>query len=117
VLALCTRWPALRWIVAGGRFAEAQAIGSALPAGARVWLELSRVQGPIDGIPALCRSAGVDRLLFGTNAPLHVPEAAVMELADARLPAEDDAAVRYRNAAEAFGTGSVPPDGETGITR
>ncbi|HET7771731.1 MAG TPA: amidohydrolase family protein [Chloroflexota bacterium] len=102
VLALCARWPAIRWIVSGARFAEAQGIGRQLPPDAQVWIELSRVQGPVDAIPTLCRAAGAQRLLFGTNTPLHLPEAAILELADARLSPEDDAAIRYQNAARAL---------------
>jgi hypothetical protein len=41
--------------------------------------------------------------LFGTNSPLHVPEAAVLELADGHLSPEDDAAIRFVSARDALG--------------
>ena len=57
----------------------------------------------MDSVRLLCREAGTRRLLFGTNLPLHVAESPIMELADAHLDADSDAALRYANARYAFG--------------
>jgi predicted TIM-barrel fold metal-dependent hydrolase len=57
----------------------------------------------MDCIRALRDTAGVARLLFGTDLPFILAESPIMELGDARLPAEEDAAIRYRNAAAALG--------------
>ncbi|HEV2122531.1 MAG TPA: amidohydrolase family protein [Chloroflexota bacterium] len=105
VVSLVQRWPLLRWVIAAGRFREVQVIGSAVPPEARVWLDISRVQGPIDCIPLLCDSVGARRLLFGSNMPFVIPEAPILELGDARLSDEEDAAVRHGNAHDAFGIG------------
>lgn len=105
VVGLVNRWPQLRWVIAGGRFREVQVIGSAVSPEARVWLDISRVQGPIDCIPMLRDSVGASRLLFGSNMPFVIPEAPILELGDARLSDEEDAAVRHGNAYEAFGIG------------
>jgi predicted TIM-barrel fold metal-dependent hydrolase len=103
IAELVGRWPEVRWILAGGRYREVQAIGTRLPREARVWFDIARVQGPMDCIRALRDAVGEHRLLFGTNLPFVVPESPIMELADARLPAEEDAAVRWRNATLALG--------------
>jgi predicted TIM-barrel fold metal-dependent hydrolase len=103
VAGLVSRWPGLRWVLAGGRLGEIRAIGTRLPPDARVWLDIARVQGPMDGIRSLVQSVGIRRLLFGTNLPFTVPESPIMELGDARLPDEQDEAIRYRNAGEALG--------------
>lgn len=103
-VAVLTRWPQVRWIVANGVFSTVSAIGRQVPAGARVWFELARVQGPVDCIRTLHEQIGVQRLVFGTNQPLHIPQSPLMELADARLAPAEDEAVRWRNAQAAFGT-------------
>jgi predicted TIM-barrel fold metal-dependent hydrolase len=100
---LVNRWPEIRWILAGGRYGEIHAIGTRVRPDARVWFDIARVQGPMDSIPGLRHSVGVHRLLFGTNLPFIVPESPIMELGDARLPEDEDAAVRYGNAAAALG--------------
>ena len=97
------RWPDLRWVLAGGRYREVREIGTRLWRDARVWFDIARVQGPMDCVRSLRDAIGTHRLLFGTNLPFIVPESPIMELGDARLQDEEDAAVRYRNAALALG--------------
>jgi predicted TIM-barrel fold metal-dependent hydrolase len=103
VATLCQRWPETRWIVACATYAAVSAIGVAVTTPTRLCLDLSRVHGPVDSIPDLCARVGTHRLAFGTNAPLHVPEAAILELADARLAAAADEALRYGNGSAALG--------------
>lgn len=106
VAAVATQWAQLRWTVTGATQSQILATARRLPSSARVWFDLSRVQGPIDGIPILCREIGAERLLFGTNLPLHVPHSPILELADANeagLSAEEDAAIRYGNAIASLG--------------
>jgi len=97
------RWPDLRWVLAGGRYREVREIGTRLWREARVWFDIARVQGPMDCIRSLRDDVGIHRLLFGTNLPFIVPQSPIMELADARLSPEEDAALRYHNAASALG--------------
>jgi predicted TIM-barrel fold metal-dependent hydrolase len=97
------RWPDLRWVLAGGRFREVQAIGKRLGRETQAWLDIARVQGPMDCIRSLRDEVGVHRLVFGTNLPFLYPHSPIMELTDARLSADEDAAVRYRNAEAALG--------------
>ena len=70
-----------------------------------MWFDVARVQGPMDCLRALRDTVGVHRLAFGTDLAFIVPESPIMELADARLPDDEDAAVRFRNAEAAFGIG------------
>ncbi len=104
VVSLLRRWLSLRWIIASAVFGQVQAIGRELSPEARVWFDLSRVQGPIDDVRTLAAELGARRLLFGTNLPLHVAESAMLSLADAQLPPADDAAIRFGNARDALGT-------------
>jgi predicted TIM-barrel fold metal-dependent hydrolase len=103
VLALCARRVDVRWLITTATFAQALAVGTRVAPDARVWIDLSRVHGPVDSIPTLCAQVGSGRLLFGTNLPLHLAQSAVLELADARLTPEHDAAIRFGNAADALG--------------
>ncbi|MBI3972395.1 MAG: amidohydrolase family protein [Chloroflexi bacterium] len=103
VADLVNRWPDVRWILAGGRYREVEAIGTRLWRDARVWFDIARVQGPMDCIRSLRETIGVHRLLFGTNLPFILAESPVMELGDARLSEAEDADVRYRNATAALG--------------
>jgi|GEM_PF-132023 len=103
VVSLLRRWPSLRWIIASAVFGHVQSIGRELSPEARVWFDLSRVQGPIDDVRTLAAEVGAHRLLFGTNLPLHIAESPMLSLADAQLPPEDDAAIRYGNARAALG--------------
>ncbi len=103
VVGAIRRWPRQHWIVANCVYNQARAIGADVPAEARVWFDLARVQGPIDCVRLLCDQLGAHRLVFGTNLPLHVPHSPILELADARLTPDVDAAVRAGNARTAFG--------------
>lgn len=103
IAAFVQRWPQIRWVLAGGRYREVHAIGTRLPSEARVWFDIARVQGPMDCIRMLRRDMGIQRLLFGSNLPFIEAESPIMELGDARLLEEEDAAVRFGNAEAAFG--------------
>jgi len=103
VADLVNRWPHVRWVLAGGRFSEVQAIGKRVWRDARAWLDIARVQGPMDCIRSLRDTIGAHRLLFGTGLPFILAESPIMELGDARLSEDEDAGVRYRNAAAALG--------------
>ena len=103
VAALVNRWPQVRWIVTTAIYAQVNAIAAQLGPAARCWFDIARVQGPVDDVRRLVSEVGLQRLVFGTNLPLHVAESAILELADAHLPPEQDATIRYQNAERAFG--------------
>jgi predicted TIM-barrel fold metal-dependent hydrolase len=106
VARLAARHEGVRLVVTGAVCREVLATARRLPPEARVWFDIARVQGPVDDLLELCREIGEGRLLFGTNLPLHVAASPVLEVADAvaaGLTPEAGAAIRYGNAAEAFG--------------
>jgi hypothetical protein len=105
VATLIGRHPGIRWIVASCVQTQIVSLGRQLPSGAKVWFDLARVQGPIDGL-RLVRDAsgvGIGRMVFGTSAPLHEPEAPLRELADARFSAQENEAMGRANALTLFG--------------
>ena len=103
VAGLVNRWQNVPWIVCGATASQIASTAKLLNPAARCWFDVSRVQGPVDSIRMLRERVGVGRLVFGTNLPLHVCESPIMELADAHLPPEEDAAVRLGNGHDAFG--------------
>lgn len=105
VARLIGRLLGIRWMVVAATSAQITAIAAQLPAEARVWFDLSRVQGPFDALRLLRERVGIRRVLFGTNLPLHIAESPILEVADARLSPEEDTAVRFGNARTALGIG------------
>ncbi len=104
VSALIGQHPGIRWIVANCLGTQITSLGKQMSPNAKVWFDLARVQGPIDGFRILRDAPGVGaaRLVFGTNAPLHNPEAPLRELADARFVPADAEAVGRGNALKLF---------------
>jgi predicted TIM-barrel fold metal-dependent hydrolase len=122
VAGLAARRPSLRLLVTGAVQSQIMATLRRLAPAAPVWFDISRVQGPIDGIPILCRATaaadgdaddearhpldGARRLVFGTNLPLHVAQSPILELADAILAGlsqEGAAAIGRGNARAVLG--------------
>ena len=100
--------PGARWVVCGLRAPQVRAVWRGLTAAgaaerARVLFDLSFVQGPIDECQLLADAVGVERLAFGTNLPLTIPESTALALAYADLPADAIARIGAGNAARYFG--------------
>ena len=110
IVGAIERFPAQRWIVANAIGAQIQAIAKRLAPAARVWFDIARVQGPLDALRTLTAApgVGVERLLFGTNAPLLVPESPLMELADALFTPEEAHAIARGNALTLFASSPLP---------
>ena len=68
-----------------------------------LFIEISRVQGPVGDIEKLCAAMGADRVLFGSNLPIHVPEAAKLAIEHANISAGDRRLIARDNAARLFG--------------
>lgn len=69
----------------------------------RVLLDLWFTNGPIGAIASLCRGGMTDRLAYGSNAPIQVPEATALQLAAADIAAEQRAALCRGNAVRLLG--------------
>lgn len=96
-------FPHIRWIVAGLRAPQIATIWRELTArgaadATQVLFDLSLVQGPLDECALLGAQVGVERLAFGTNLPLTVPEAPLLALQHAELPEADKALIAAGNA-------------------
>jgi predicted TIM-barrel fold metal-dependent hydrolase len=74
-----------------------------------VWLELSAVahvyaRSPYaDQLVFVCRSVGLDRVLFGSDFPVVTPHEAVEDIRALGFTAEEEKQVLYQTAAELFG--------------
>ena len=67
----------------------------------RVYLDTSRVEGT-DGVPALLGKIPAGRVLFGTHAPLLIPEAALIRTHESAILDEKDLRVLLAGNAQAF---------------
>jgi len=74
------------------------ALLQAVPGPARVLVDISRVQGPLDGVGRLCTEVGAGRVAFGTNLPLTDPVSPLLSLHLAALTPEEKAQVAHGNA-------------------
>jgi predicted TIM-barrel fold metal-dependent hydrolase len=100
-----------RWVLCGLRAPQIRGVWRTLEAqgvAPRVQLlfDISLVQGPIDECQLLVEEIGAERLAFGTNLPLTVPESAALALAYADLPPATVAQIAAGNAARLFGLGA-----------
>jgi predicted TIM-barrel fold metal-dependent hydrolase len=93
----------VRVLIAGGNYGEVTAIWQGLVKKENVFVENSRVQGPVGDVELLCGLMGADHVLFGTNLPLHYPEAAKLSIDYAQLSPADKAKLFHHNAARLFG--------------
>ena len=94
--------PDLRLIVthADRGFIEEVHFGSTPDESARIWWDISWIWGPPeDHLATLLSTVGVARFVFGTGAPLRIPENSVAKLDLLDLTAEQRAAIESRNAA------------------
>ncbi len=73
-------FPQVRFLVTGGRFGEVTSIWRSVDKTENLYVENSRVQGPIHDVAKLCNSIGPDHVLFGSNAPLHYHESAQLSI-------------------------------------
>jgi hypothetical protein len=108
VRALVRTDPDVRLIVthAERAFIEEVHFGSTEAEARRLWWDISWVWGPPeDHLAILIETVGPERFVFGTGAPLRLPEAAVAKLDLLALPAPHRARIEHRNVTEALGAG------------
>ncbi len=73
-------FPHVRFLVTAGRFGEVTSIWRSVDKRENLYVENSRVQGPIHDVAKLCGVIGPDHVLFGSNAPLHYHESAKLSI-------------------------------------
>lgn len=103
VAAAVDAFPAVRFLVAAANFSGITAVWSHCAQPQNVYFEISRVQGPVGDIEKLCATMGAERVLLGTNLPLHVPEAATLAVEHAKITADERRMIVHGNAARLFG--------------
>ncbi len=102
VAAAASAYPDVRFLVAAANFSGISAIWSQCASMQNLSFEISRVQGPVGDIEKLCATMGADRVLLGTNLPLHVPEAATLAIEHAKITAAERRLIVHGNAAQLF---------------
>ena len=80
VAQMVNAFPHVRFLVTAGRFGEMTSIWRSVDKGENLYVENSRVQGPIHDVAKLCTAIGPDHVLFGSNAPLHYHESAQLSI-------------------------------------
>lgn len=103
VAAAVSAFPGVRFLIAAEKFTGLMATWSEAASTNNLFVEISRVQGPVGDIEKLCATMGADRVLLGTNLPLHVPEAAKMAVEHAKISADERRMIVHGNAARLFG--------------
>ena len=73
-------FPQVRFLVTAGRFREVTSIWQGVDKRENLYVENSRVQGPIHDVAKLCKIIGPDHVLFGSNSPLHYHESAKLSI-------------------------------------
>lgn len=91
--------PDTRFLVAGARHIEIEQVLD--PAPDNVWCDVSHAEAPAV-LRRLITRHGVDHLVCGTHAPIHVPEALVPKLAASDLTTDELAAIGEGNARRLF---------------
>ena len=102
VAAAASAHPDVRFLVAAANFSGINAVWSQAAQSANLYFDISRVQGPVGDIEKLCGTLGADRVLLGTNLPLHVPEAATLAVEHAKITADERGKIVHGNAARLF---------------
>lgn len=89
----------------GGIFPNARRI----PKASRLFMDISGIES-VSGVARLAETVGVDRLLFGTNAPLLIPLSAVYKLRETDFSKSEHIRVTRANARNFLGrTGASHP--------
>lgn len=103
IAAAVSAFPDVRFLIAAGSFTAQTAAWTQATHTDNLYVEISRVQGPVGDIEKLCATMGADRVLLGTNLPLHVPEAATLAVEHAKISAGDRRKIVQENAERLFG--------------
>jgi len=103
VAAAVSAYADVQFLVAAANFSGINAIWSQCAPAQNLHFEISRVQGPVGDIEKLCATMGAERVLLGTNLPLHVPEAATLAVEHAKITADERRMIVKGNAVRLFG--------------
>ena len=102
VPSLAKRFPKLAIILMCIQLGEAQKVQDALSEGAAVYYEISRMTNS-EFLPTVLDAIPAQRLIFGTNLPLFVPECAVLKISKPDAPEQIKKKIFYANLAALIG--------------
>lgn len=96
-------FPAVRFLITTGTFRQLADVWQRVDDTRNLYVENSRVQGPVGDVDRLCRLMGADHVLFGSNAPLYHPESARLSIDHAAVDAAAKRQLLSDNARRLFG--------------
>jgi hypothetical protein len=93
--------PGLRLLISGANLAEMRSNRDFL-ARSNVWLDIAHLQHPLHSLPKAIELLGAHKLLFGSNAPIFYPTAAVFRLEHSQITDRDRELISSANALQLF---------------
>ena len=101
-LDLVASLPKARFVLSAAHFVETMREAERIRSLRNVWLDISHLDG-LECIRRATKAVGASRLLLSTCWPFFYAKAALLKVAEAQLPARENAAVLGGNAGRVFG--------------